>query len=209
MKIHCKHNISIWRTAFLLGLVVTVILQTTLLSHQCYGIRQEVLRLHILANSDSAEDQAIKLQVRDALLSQGAPLLAHADTREELLLLTRQNLDEFNRIARSALSRLGCDQTVTCRLTDTYFNTRTYDTVTLPAGTYTALQVVLGEGKGQNWWCVIFPSLCLPAAEESQPVEEVLTPGQADLVEQGERYRVRFKVVEWFQSLWCSCKEWF
>ncbi|MBR6548276.1 MAG: stage II sporulation protein R [Clostridia bacterium] len=207
MKQWIKNNIVILRTALIWGVVITLILQITVLSHQCYGIRHEVLRLHILANSDSEADQSVKIAVRDALLKSSAPLLQGANSRQELLAIAEQSMTQLQTVAQQTVKAAGYDYPVTCHLADTYFETRTYDKVTLPAGTYTAVQVVLGEGKGKNWWCVMFPSLCLPAA--TQPVEKVLTPGQTELVEGGSRYKVKFKVVEWFQSVWHSCRSWF
>ncbi|MBR4867954.1 MAG: stage II sporulation protein R [Clostridia bacterium] len=194
--------------ALILGLAITLTLQATLLAEQCYGIREKVFRLHILANSDSPADQQLKLKVRDALLTYGGPLLSGAQNKEEAAGLANQHINELQQIAQNALNKYGSDQSVSITVADTYFNTRYYQTVTLPAGTYTALRVVLGEGKGKNWWCVMFPNLCIPTATDSKGMEDVLTPGQTKLVEGGNQYKIKFKTIEFAQSALNKCKAW-
>ncbi len=203
------HNIKPWRTALLMGLIITLLLQSTLLAQQCNGIRDKVLRLHILANSDSTQDQHLKYLVRDALLTQGGHILQGAHTKEQAIARLQEHLPELTRIARQTLIEQGDDSAVTCTVQPTYFATRTYETVTLPAGNYTALRVVIGEGNGQNWWCIMFPNLCIPAAAESPPTESYFTAGQTDLMEHGQRYQVKFKAVEWFQAAADQIKRWF
>jgi stage II sporulation protein R len=159
-------------------------------------------------------DQLLKLKVRDRLITEGATLFTDATTKEEAILLTKEHLDELTDIAKQEIVKNGYDYTVTCKVEDVYFNTRTYDNaVTLPAGNYTALQVVIGEGKGKNWWCVMFPNLCIPAATDvstkDDVLDQVLTQGETDLVENGQRYQVKFKTVEWFQKIANHCREWF
>ncbi len=206
-----EHHKKLIGTALLLGLVTTMILQTTLLAQQCQGIRDNVFRLHILANSDSPADQQLKLNVRDALLAQGSELLSCAKNKEEAITLARQQLPALQAIARESLKEQGSSLPVSVQVTDTYFNTRQYDTVTLPAGTYTALQVVIGEGAGKNWWCVMFPNLCLPAATKDSTIptlEETLTEGQVRLVEEEQQVQIKFKAVELVQSALQKYKEW-
>jgi stage II sporulation protein R len=214
IKTFFKNNIKQLESALLLGLVATIILQSTVLAQQCNHIREQVFRLHILANSDQSHDQLLKLKVRDRLITEGATLFTDATTKEEAILLTKEHLDELTDIAKQEIVKNGYDYTVTCKVEDVYFNTRTYDNaVTLPAGNYTALQVVIGEGKGKNWWCVMFPNLCIPAATDvstkDDVLDQVLTQGETDLVENGQRYQVKFKTVEWFQKIANHCREWF
>lgn len=206
-----QRNRKLLLRALVLGLMTTLILQTTLLAQQCQGIRDNVLRLHVLANSDTAEDQQIKYAVRDALLTKGGALLQGARTKEQALSLAREQLPALTQIAADTLREQGSDQTVAVTLSDAYFDTRRYDTVTLPAGNYTALRVVLGEGGGQNWWCVMFPNLCIPAAgqidEQNDSLRQVLTEGQTELVEGGRPYRIKFKTVEVVESALHRIKE--
>lgn len=212
MKKQRKHTRRLLQSVLLLGLAAGVILQSTVLAEQCHEIRGSVLRLHILANSDSSRDQLLKLKVRDALLTDGGAYFTQADSKEEAILRTQEHLQALEAIARLTLRAAGCEYPVTCLLETAYFDTRVYDRVTLPAGNYTALRVIIGEGSGQNWWCVMFPPMCIPAAAQvtaqEEPLEEVLTPGQTDLVENGSRYVLKFKVVEWFQEAVNRCREW-
>jgi stage II sporulation protein R len=214
LKKTITNNIKLLRAALTLGLVATVILQSTVLAQQCHGIRDQVFRLHILANSDTECDQQLKIKVRDRILKEGAHLLKGAKNKEDAILLTQNNLDALTAIAQKEINQNGYQYSVTCRVAQTYFETRTYDNaVTLPAGNYTALQVIIGEGKGKNWWCVMFPNLCIPAASEVETtphaMDEVLTEGETHLVENGNRYQIKFKTVEWVQSLLNQCREWF
>ena len=146
---------------------------------RCAQVRQEVLRLHILANSDSEADQALKLRVRDAVLEETGGLFAAAGTLEEAQAAALENLPAIEAAARRALAEAGSDAPVKAELTRMYFNTREYgEDTTLPAGEYQALRLSIGEARGRNWWCVMFPPLCVPAAEaavegqESKAAEE-------------------------------------
>ena len=208
MKITEHKNKKIWVASLCLGLAVTLICQCTLLSAECTAIRNNLVRLHILANSNSEQDQALKLKVRDALLAYGGDLFIGQTTKEEALAQMEPQLATLEQIAKKTLEKEGCSLPVTCRLEETYFNTRVYDTVTLPAGNYTALRVLIGKGAGQNWWCVMFPPLCIPAAEEvtanSNGLDEVLTPNEQELVTNGPRYQMKFKTVEWVEQ----AKQW-
>ncbi len=209
-----KHNNKkLWICSLCLGLAVTLIVQATLLAQNCYEIRNNLVRLHVLANSDSEQDQALKLKVRDALLAHSKELFARATTKDQAIALTNSHLKELEAVAQKTLEKENCHYPVTCSLEEAYFNTRVYDDITLPAGDYTALRVIIGEGAGQNWWCVMFPPLCIPAAEtvttNSQTLENTLSPSQQEFVENGVKYEAKFKAVEWFQKAAKKWKEWF
>lgn len=130
------------------------------------ALNDKVIRFHVVANSDEAEDQSIKLKVRDAVIAsiqkdlQG---VADMDTAKQYL---QENLPRIEAIANETLEAAGVDCRAVVSLCREAFDTRTYDTFTMPAGVYEALRIVIGEGNGKNWWCVVFPSLCLPAASE-------------------------------------------
>lgn len=207
---HNKRMVLRW-TVFLVA--AGMICQSVVLAQQCQAIRREVVRLHILANSDSQHDQELKLKVRDRLLTDGNSFLSMATNSEEALGALEENLPRLEALAEDTLQQNGCDLPVTCSLEQTFFNTRIYDTITMPAGNYTALRVIIGEGSGENWWCVMFPPLCIPAATDvtakEETLEDVLTNGQTDLVENGEKYEVKFKAVEWFQQAVDKCRQWF
>ncbi len=204
-----EHTIkNLWVASLCLGLAITVICQCVLLSTECTAIRNNLVRLHILAHSNSDRDQALKLKVRDALLAYGGELFSGYTTKEQAITEMEKKLTILEQVAEETLQNEGSPYPVTCKLEETYFNTRVYDTVTLPAGNYTALRVLIGDGAGRNWWCVMFPPLCIPAAEsvttQTDGLEGVLTPNEQDLVENGPRYQMKFKAVEWVER----AKEW-
>ena len=129
-------------------------------------LNQELIRLHVVANSDSEEDQNIKLRVRDAIvasLSEGMADIADVPAAKEYL---RENLPKIEAIANRTLEEVGVDSRAAVTLCKEAFDIRHYDTFTLPAGVYESLRVVIGEGQGKNWWCVAFPSLCMGATSE-------------------------------------------
>lgn len=178
-------------------------------AQECDGIRQEVLRLHILANSDSEEDQALKLQVRDAVVAAGAGLLDGVTDTEKAERTLRRALPQLTEVAQTCVREHGYAYPVKAELCRMYFTTRVYDSGTLPAGRYTALRITIGEAAGHNWWCVVYPSMCLAGAGDPAQWSDVLDPAQTDIVEHPDRYEIRFKIVEWMQSLWESVSDFF
>ena len=171
---------------------------------RCAGIRKEVLRLHVIANSDSALDQRAKFYVRDRLLKAGADLFDGSIDAASAEAEITPRLAELEACALAALGEISLDYPVQVTVGEAYFNTRTYEEagVTLPAGKYRALRVSLGEGAGENWWCVMFPPLCLPAARPRQAVslDAVLTNGQLRVVKSNPKYEIRFKIVELWEA---------
>ena len=172
---------------------------------RCAGIRREVLRLHVIANSDSEQDQRAKLHVRDRLLEAGADLFdGSVDAASAVAELTPR-IAGLETHARAALQELGLHYPVRVTVGEEYFGTRTYEQagITLPAGRYRAVLVTLGQGSGRNWWCVMFPPLCLPAARPRAAVslDAILTGGQLCVVKSNPKYEVRFKIVELWEAL--------
>lgn len=170
----------------------------------CDSLSEKVLRLHVLANSDSEADQQLKLKVRDAILQESDRLFQQSDSKEAAMAQMATHLSDVEQVAERTLRKNGCDLPVTAALKKVEFNTRTYGNITLPAGDYDALQVEIGAAKGKNWWCVLFPSLCVPSSTNVQ-MEDVLTQDELQVVEQSG-YDVRFKVVEWYEAVkgWIS-----
>lgn len=164
------------------------------------GIRERVVRLHVLAHSDSDEEQALKLKVRDAVAEEAAVLLGEQPDREAVLACLREQLPHLRETAQDCVREAGYTHTVTAELTEMYFTTREYDSGTYPAGWYDALRITIGEGAGRNWWCVLYPPLCVAASTKAPTADEVLTAGQLAVVNT-PRYAVRFKVVEWWERL--------
>jgi stage II sporulation protein R len=192
-----------WERALAVALALTVGLGCTSLNAASEDIPARVLRLHVLANSDSQADQALKLKVRDRILQVSSGWMSAAKTREEAEAAAQAHLPQLQKEAEAVLRENGSQYTVRVTLEDTYFPTRQYETVTLPAGVYRALRVVIGKGAGHNWWCVLFPALCLPSAQPEQDISDVLTPTETKLVT--GHYQIKFKSVELWEQFraWC------
>ena len=174
---------------------------------ECSFIRENTLRLHILANSDSPADQALKLKIRDAVLSHSGELFSGCDTRQKMVGAAQEQLSDIQRIAEQTAMHNGYDLPVTVSVTDMFFETRRYDNVLLPAGTYTAVRIELGEAAGKNWWCVLYPPLCVSAAQTGFTEEEAQISDSLLQQEELPRSRVRLAVVEWWESLCRWVKE--
>ena len=167
-------------------------------------VKEDVVRLHILANSNSEIDQEVKLKVRDALLETNASILSDSVTKENAKEHFESSKDILLKTAKKTLKENGFNYNVKITLQEEYFNTRTYGNLTFPAGQYTALKVVLGEGEGKNWWCVMFPPLCVPAAdglETNETTADYLTDSGEKIVNGGEKYIVKFKFLEIYEEL--------
>ena len=165
-------------------------------------LASQVIRLHVLANSDSEKDQALKLEVRDRVLETTSALLAGETEPQAAAVLLNQHLDDIAQTAAQEISAQGHDDRVEVRLEQTWFPTRQYQGISLPAGNYLALRVLIGAAEGHNWWCVVFPNLCLPAVSEQALEASTLTPGQISLLQEEETsYVFRFKTLELWQSL--------
>lgn len=202
-----QNRLRRWELALLLGVALAALAGSWLDASQA-ALADRVLRLHVIANSDSAADQALKLAVRDRILAETEDLLAQGLTVEEARAALTERLGELAAAGAETVGENGYDYSVTASLEDgVWFPTKTYTDFALPAGNYTALRLVIGEGKGRNWWCVVFPPLCLGSVTEK--VEETaagaLTKDQVALItgEDGG-YVIKFKAVE----LWEQFKAW-
>ena len=172
--------------------------------HTQSQLSEKVVRLHVLANSDSEEDQALKLKVRDAVLEQATETLRGADCQAEASRRLTDILPELEETARAVITANGYDYGVRAELAETSFPTKEYDGFALPAGEYLALRVLIGEAAGQNWWCVVFPPLCTAAASDVPTValDAGLTDQEVALItEADEGYILKFKSVELWQTL--------
>ena len=173
-------------------------------------IYDTVVRLHVLANSDSEEDQALKLEVRDAVLRITAPLLDGCSTQEDALALLEEHKRVLQTAAEAVVKAAGYDYPVRITLGLEEYPERDYDSFCFPGGEYASMRICIGEAEGQNWWCCLFPPLCLGAATVSnQDAEDAcisvgLTPSQYKIITETEKpvYRVRFRLLELFQSWW-------
>jgi len=188
-----------WELALMLGVLIAVVAGSWLGREQ-RELADSVIRFHVIANSDSEEDQALKLAVRDRVLAQAEKLYPEDATLDEAQAALEGHLSTLAAAGQAVVEEEGFDYPVTAQLTDCWFPTKEYEGFALPAGNYTALRVTIGEGKGQNWWCVAFPPLCLGAASET--VDQAMeaghfTPSQGALVTgDGEGYVLKFKAME-------------
>ncbi len=183
------------------ALIVAVIFSVVGFEKECENIRNDVVRLHILANSDSEKDQQVKLAVRDALLNSGKDMFNGTVNVDNAQKCLKNQEQELIRIANEVLAASGFDYKAQVYLTEEYFTTRAYEDFTLPAGEYLALKVILGSGEGHNWWCVMFPPLCLPAASDNADMDAVFSKNGAEIVQSAAKYEVRFKIVEIIESI--------
>ena len=192
-------RLKTWELALMFGILVAAAAASWLGQEQ-QELADSVIRLHVIANSDSEADQALKLAVRDRVLEQAEGLYPQDATLAEAQAALEGQLNALAAAGREVVEEQGYDYPVAAQLTDCWFPTKEYEGFALPAGNYTALRVTIGEGRGQNWWCVAFPPLCLGAASETvdQAAQAGLfTPGQAALVTQdGEGYVLKFKAME-------------
>ena len=188
-----------WELALMFGILVAVVAGSWLTREQ-QELADSVIRFHVIANSDTEEDQALKLAVRDRVLEEAEGLYPEGATLEQAQAALEGHLNTLAAAGRAVVEEQGYDYPVSARLEDCWFPTKEYEDFALPAGNYTALRVTIGEGKGQNWWCVAFPPLCLGAASET--VDQALeagyfTPDQGALVTaDGEQYVLKFKAME-------------
>ena len=186
----------------LIALVLCCVINVNAFSKQCDSIREKMLRMHVIANSDSVEDQELKLKVRDAVLKEGKELFDGTITSKDAERILVPHIKELEDVALETIKKEGFDYKVKITVGEEYFKTRTYDnSVTLPAGYYTAVKVVIGEGQGQNWWCVMFPPMCLPAANAECELSDVLNSDETDIVTNSEKYKFKFKIVEILEDL--------
>lgn len=199
-----SNKLRLWEAAAFFALGLTL-MAGAWSSASASALAGQVLRLHVVANSDTQEDQVLKLQVRDAVLEQADLLLEDVTDRGEAEAVLSQQLQALAEAGAAVVAGAGYDYPVSASLEECWFPTRVYDTFSLPAGNYRALRVVIGAGEGQNWWCVVFPPLCLGSVTE----EVAATAAQAGLSEdqvslitgRDGGYVLKFKLIEWWDSL--------
>lgn len=195
-----KKHLRIWEAALLIALCVTL----------CYGlsvnaqqgrVSEKLIRLHVVANSDSEYDQGVKLFVRDGVTAYLENRLATAQSARDAEDIIREALPDIENAANAVLSASGCAYRAGATLAAESFPTRVYGSFALPAGEYTSLRVTIGEGAGQNWWCVVFPPLCGGAVESRAAVDALGEDSARFITEDNAEYSVKFRVAEWIAYL--------
>lgn len=179
------------------GFILAVLFSFTGFSAACGEIQNNVLRLHVMANSDGENDQRVKLLVRDAILKESAALNSGAESQMEAVSAVCTRMEALEAAANRVLSAEGVPYRAKAEIRDMYFTTRQYEDFRLPAGKYRALRITLGEGAGKNWWCVVYPSLCLSGASSLKKLPE----DAEQIVAEPEKFEVKFKAAEWFSAL--------
>ncbi|MBR5202409.1 MAG: stage II sporulation protein R [Clostridia bacterium] len=188
--------------SILIALIICCTLNISAFSQQCENIREKMLRMHVIANSDSTEDQELKLKVRDAVLNAGKEIFDGSITSSEAKDKISPQIDYLEKVALKTIRNEGFDYKVKITIDKEFFNTRTYEnSITLPAGYYNAIKVIIGEGAGQNWWCVMFPPMCLPTAVAECEISDVLTDNETEIVTESEKYKLKFKIIELIEEI--------
>ncbi|MBQ2971382.1 MAG: stage II sporulation protein R [Ruminococcus sp.] len=188
---------------FMKVLISTFILMVTLtlvpFESTCSELCEDVFRLHILANSDSSFDQQLKLSVRDEVIEKISPLYDEVENKEDAIAITKNNLSYIEEIAENVLTQDGASYDVRARVTNKFFDTRYYDDFTMPAGEYDTLEISIGEAKGRNWWCVMYPSLCVGASSKMSMSED-LSEDEFEVITSDD-IEYKFKIVEYFEKI--------
>ena len=167
-------------------------------------IYDNILRLHIIANSDNDEDQQLKLKVRDAVSKLMEQFYTETQSMDEAEIITKEHLFDIQMTAIDIIAENGFSYPVDISLSECYFSTREYDNIVLPAGKYKALKIIIGDGKGKNWWCMIYPSVCVSGSVKNPDrLNEVLSDGSLELTRKDKDAggKVKFKIVEVFGSI--------
>lgn len=191
---------------YVIGLLLCTLMLAALPIAGEEGLYDNVLRFHVLANSDSEEDQALKLCVRDRILEVYGDRLADCTDRDAAASLVSTLQDEIIETALDCVKENGYDYGVRVTLTREDYPRREYEGVTLPSGEYLSLRILIGEGKGQNWWCVLFPPMCVAnaiggEASEQESVPVFLSSSQYRLISGGGKYTLRFRALELLESI--------
>lgn len=196
-----KTNLSI---GIITALIFTLLFNISSFAYQCENVRNNTIRLHIIAASDSIKDQTIKLKVRDELLRKSESVFEGCITTENAKEKLNPKLSEIKNIADKILKENNVLYDSEVSLETEYFDSRIYENgITMPAGKYLALKISLGPSKGENWWCIMFPSLCLPAATENyhNQIQSVYSDKEQKIVMTTDKYKISFKIIEYIESL--------
>ncbi len=186
--------------ALFVGLIVTTLFATYQSARAAENLGGGVLRLHILANSDSDEDQELKLQVRDAVIAYAEELFINTENKEQAMAQAKERLFELEQVAERTLRENGCTDSVKASVDHTFFPTKEYDNGTrLPAGFYDALRLEIGQAKGRNWWCILYPPLCFGGSIE-QSAQALGESGELATSKEPQ-IQVKFKLVEWWNTI--------
>ena len=199
-----KYSLPIFIISIIIGLAYAYITSkpNNDISTIQQGISHKIIRFHVIANSDSDADQALKLKVKEAVVNYTSELLCNSKSISETEDLLSAHTTDIISIANSVITENGYDYPVTAEITDTYFPTKSYGSYTFPPGTYRAFQIKIGEAKGKNWWCVLYPPLCFidishgtVNTESEELLKETLTTDEFQAVSGEYTVKYRFKYL--------------
>lgn len=190
-----EYKLKTWELAALCALCVSLCVGTWAQGRQ-RDISSSLVRLHVIAASDETAEQELKLRVHDNVLEYLTPVLDKAESPEEAQRIINGELTSIQAAAEACAG----GRSVSVTLGQEYYPTREYEGFTLPAGQYQSLRVILGEGKGHNWWCVVFPPLCVSAAEQNKALDAMSEP-ERGLITEADGYELRFRIVELWGEL--------
>ena len=190
-----KSRMKIWEVSLLLALCFSLCLGTWAQAKQS-SLSSSLVRLHVIAVSDDEYEQSLKLRVRDGVLSYISPKLRDVKSAQQAQEIIKNELDGIKAAAESSAE----GRSVEVTLSQEYYPTRNYEKFSLPAGKYQSLRVILGEGEGHNWWCVVFPPLCISAAEQEQAVES-MSEDMRGIVTEEDGYEYKFRILELWGEL--------
>lgn len=190
-----EYKLKTWELAALCALCVSLCVGTWAQGRQ-RDISSSLVRLHVIAASDETAEQELKLRVRDNVLEYLTPVLDKAESPKEAQRIINGELTSIKAAAEACAG----GRSVSVTLGQEYYPTREYEGFTLPAGQYQSLRVILGEGKGHNWWCVVFPPLCVSAAEQNKALDAMSEP-ERGLITEADGYELRFRIVELWGEL--------
>ncbi len=168
-------------------------------SASCEDMYKNIVRIRIIANSDSSIDQNLKILVRDAILNETTDIFPNNADYDEAINLANENLDLILDTAKTKIKECGFDYPVLAEIKKEFFDTRVYEDFTLPSGNYETLVITIGEGKGENWWCVMFPSVCVGAC--SARLEDSVSETSAEMAYNPEKYVAKFKIIEIYEDI--------
>lgn len=195
---------KLFEKALLLSMLLSLLFNFASFQTKCENISEKVLRIHILANSDSKEDQELKLKVRDKILEYSKNKFGSIKSKEEAIILSEKSIDKIKNLVESEIENLGYNYPIKVEIVNMHFNTRQYDNITLPAGNYDALRIIIGSGKGKNWWCVMFPSICVGSCQNNDKTDTVFNEEEKNVLTNDDKYEFKFKCVEVYEK----CKSW-
>ena len=190
-------KIKRFKLALMLAFISTVLISFVNFGTSCESITNKVIRFHIPAASNSDYDQSLKLKVKDEIFLYVTKMLENSKSYKESLDIISNNIENIENKVNLILIEEGAEYKAEAKIKESFFKTRKYEGFTLPAGSYTSLYIKLGSGEGENWWCALYPSLCLNPAFG----EKVLTENEQDIIESQSENEISFLIYEWFLSL--------